>query len=639
MKYILCSFLLIIFMTELKSQSINYKSAPKDLQKKYSKAVQLYQQNQNDRAKEGFQKLIKKNPNFIDPNIMLGSIYFDLGEFSTAENYFQKAIKLDSNYQIKIYYTIALCQYKNYKFGEAYRNLQYYLTKEELNKDLILKAQLLIPNFRFADSAYKNPLEIKLKPFLALNTELSEYLPSITADGKTIVFTRKVSMRNEDLFISYKDESENWSDPKPLDDINSLYNEGAPAISPDGNTLIFTSCDRPESLGGCDLFISYFKEGIWTRPANLGHQVNTSAYESQPCISDNGNLLIFTSNRQGTLGGMDLWESRFVVDKGWSKPKNLGNKINTVGHESCPFIHPNGITLFFSSTGHPGMGVNDIFYSERIQRENWTSPKNMGFPINTTQDESSFITDFTGTTAYIATDRKENLLEGTQQHLDFYSFSIPENLRPKPSEYLELIVKNGSTNLGMMADVNIYNLTSSQMFYKNMTDPSGRLLVTLPVQERFALQINQKNFITHFEHVNTSENPGSYLNPRKLIISLYPVQKSNTTVILKNVFFEFSSDELKSESHYELNLLSDWLSKNEKIRIKITGHTDNVGETNFNKNLSLSRAIAVRNYLLTKGIHESRMITEGKGEEAPIKSNETAEGRQQNRRTEFEIIH
>lgn len=116
----------------------------------------------------------------------------------------------------------------------------------------------------------------------------------------------------------------------------------------------------------------------------------------------------------------------------------------------------------------------------------------MGFPINTTQDESSFITDFTGTTAYIATDRKENLLEGTQQHLDFYSFSIPENLRPKSSEYLELIVKNGSTNLGMMADVNIYNLTSSQMFYKNMTDPSGRLLVTLPVQERFALQINQK---------------------------------------------------------------------------------------------------------------------------------------------------
>jgi len=626
-------------MTELKAQSIIYKSASKDLQKKYTKAVQLYQQNKYDVAKESFQKIIIKKPNFVDPYIMLGSIHFDQGQYSNAENYFQKAIHLDSHYQIKIYYTIALCQYKNYRFGEAYRNLKYYLSKEQLNQDLLSKAQLLIPNYRFADSAYRNPLEIKLEPIQAINTELSEYLPSITADGKTLVFTRKVSIRNEDLFISYKNELGNWSEPKPIEEINSFYNEGAPAISPDGNTLIFTSCDRPESLGGCDLFISYLKEGSWSRPANLGHQVNTSAYESQPCISDNGNLLIFTSNRQGTLGGMDLWESRFMVDKGWSKPKNLGKKINTSAHESCPFIHPNGNTLFFGSTGHPGMGENDIFYSERFQREQWTTPLNMGFPINTTLDESSFITDFTGTTAYIASDRKENLLEGTKQNLDFYSFSIPKDLRPKASEYLELIVKNGVTNVGMMADVSIYNLTTSQIFYKNVSDPSGRLLVSLPVREKFAIHVSQIEFITHFEHINTSENPGSYLNPRKLIVSLYPVQKINTTVILKNVFFEFSSDELKPESHYELNLLADWLSKNEKIRIKITGHTDNIGEDSFNLDLSLSRASAVRNYLLTKGIQESRLIVEGKGAKVPIRSNETAEGRQQNRRTEFEIIH
>ncbi|MBK9270927.1 MAG: PD40 domain-containing protein [Saprospiraceae bacterium] len=639
MRYQLFTVVLFLFVLKASAQNIYIHNAKKNLKIQYSKALKLYQINEFESSKKAFKKILAKNPKFVDPYILLGSIGFDQKNFDEAETWFQKALDLDSFYQIKVYYTLALCQFENYQFTRAKLNLEKFLELEKSNKDLIQKAVHVLPTYRFADSVYRITLDIKLEAIASINTEQSEYLPSITADGRTMLFTRRIGIKNEDLYLTNLDENGNWSEPKALTEINSPYNEGAPTISPDGNAILFTSCNRPESFGGCDLFISHFKKGNWTRPVNLGDKINTPAYESQPCLAHNGKWLIFTSNRKGTFGGMDLWQTSFTDEKGWSIPKNLGPVINTVGHESCPFLHPNGITLFFSSTGHTGMGNNDIFYSNLDSKGNWTKPVNLGFPINTPLDESSFITDFTGTLGFMATDRLANERPGSKNQLDLYTFQMPPHLRPMPAEYLSIQVYDAASNQKMEASVTIFELENSKTYYKNTSRTDASLLVTVPIKQKYAIHIEKEAYQPYFEHINTSEIPGSFLNPRILNIYLNQVKQLTKPVVLKNVFFEFSSAELKPESHYELNQLKNWLLANPGLKIKITGHTDNEGEDEYNFRLSFARAGAVKKYLLSMGIAEEKIAVEGMGSTKPVRSNDTAEGRAQNRRTEFEIIH
>jgi len=633
MKYVL--IIIFFYNTIHVSFSQNYKTIntiSAKILKIYKKGDQAYKENQLKLAEEYFKKTIQKENHFIDSYIKLASINYDLAKYDQGIRYFQRALQLDSFYNNKIYYTLALSYYQIKKYDSAKVNMEIYLLREKENTDLINKAKRFLPIYSFADSAIQH--QVDFKPLLVnnLNSSYSEFLPSFTGDGKTIVFTRRIR-DNEDLYISYKADT-NWTVPQPIKELNSIYNEGAPAISPDGNILIFTSCDRRDSYGGCDLYISKKINGKWTTAINLGEKINSASFESQACLTNNGNELYFTSNRKGSIGGKDIWFSKKLENNSWSTPQNLGAKINTIWDEECPFMHMDGRTLYFSSDGHIGMGSKDIFYSKLIGIHQWSKPQNLGYPINTPNDESSLRVDFNGATAYFVSDN-ESILHNQTKNLDIYQFDLPKVLRPNHSIYFEITVKDKLTLLPIeKAFVKIVNLQTNQVFFQDHTDINGQLFISIPLGNILGIHITKAKYVLLSDQFNSLESNLEYY-PRKISWFLTKEDEEEQSIVLKNILFESNSVKLRDESIFELNELYLMIKQKSNFNIVIIGHTDNIGSEEDNLLLSLNRAQVVGDFLVNKGILRERISCFGKGESNPIDDNLNEEGRRNNRRTEF----
>ena len=642
MRYFLTFLLLFTTLQRVLTQSSPYitlkEVSPKTM-KLYQKANSLYKSDQYLKAKIQFEKILKKQPNFIDANIQLASVYYEINDYNNAEKYFEKAVSLSQDYNPKIFYTLALCNRNTKKYDEAKNNLKQFIERDKVNVELKSKAIELYPNFVFTDSATKSPSHFNIQEAWQWNSNHSEYLPTISADGNTVVFTRRINENNEDLYITYRKDT-SWTIPKSIEEINTLYNEGAPAISPDGRILVFTSCDIPESYGGCDLFISEYKDNEWSLPRNLSRDINTPGYESQANFADNGNTLYFVSNRKGGFGGYDLWVSYRMKNLSWSKPKNLGPSINTAKDEDCPFMHPNGKTLYFSSAGYPGMGGKDIYFSTKDKNNQWSPVQNMGYPLNSILNEASFITENNGVQAYYSSDIKyENTSTKIGRNLDFYSMQIPEFIRPPASTHVTISILDDQTKSGLEADVTVFDLVNNVVFYEGKSSVTGQVFVVLPTGANYALHIKKNDYIFDNSHFECKFN-GLPKQQQKITKYLHKL-KSNAehkAIILENIFFESASSMIKPESEFELNNLFQYLVENKNIKIKIIGHTDNIGNESDNQLLSSQRAKAVTDYLIQKGIETARISNEGKGESSPIDTNDTELGRRKNRRTEFLIL-
>lgn len=642
MKNIL-SIILLFLSSYIGAQDfISIKNASPKLLKSYKSASNLYKTDQYDKAIKAFQKIITKESKFIDAYIQLGSLYYESRDYRNAEKYFNQAINLSRDYNPKVFYTLALANREEKNFALAKNNLKQFIAMDRNNTELLAKAKLMLPNYEFADSAIQHPLDYKIRPLTAWNSLYSEYLPSMTADAKTAVFTRRGLNNNEDIYISYWNDTI-WSEPQSIDEINTVYNEGAATISPDGNSIVFTSCDRKESTGGCDLYISDYDGANWSIALPLSKEINTAAYESQACFAENGRVLYFVSDRKGSLGGYDIWYSTKQKDNAWSRPKNLGDMINTSRNEDCPFMHQNGTTLFFSSDGFAGMGGKDIFYSNRNKNGQWTKPVNLGYPLNSPLDESSFITAYDGVTGYYASDKFYDLAENkslaSQKNLDLYTLTIPESIRPIPSTYVAIESRDIESKKAIQSKISIFDIDHNMLYYEGMTDVNGRLLISLRAGSNYGLHIEKDGYI--FDNSNFLTDVASFHADQQHVIRFLQAinqTKTNATIILKNIFFEFGSAILKAESNFELIALFKTLTDNTSMKIKILGHTDNVGSESDNIKLSSDRAKAVYDFLIKKGIEATRLSYEGRGELTPIATNETESGRQQNRRTEFIIL-
>jgi outer membrane protein OmpA-like peptidoglycan-associated protein/tetratricopeptide (TPR) repeat protein len=635
-------FILILLLVNalLFTQSIiTVKNAPKSSLKLYQNGVKLYKENQYEKAIVQFQKALQKSPRFIDAELQWGSVCFEIRDYDCAEVHFQSVLQLDSNYKTKVYYTLALTQYQLDHFRAAKENMEKYLSKESSNQELLLKANTLLPKIVFADSATRFPVNVTPVYLKELNTEFKEYLPTISADGKTCVFTRRSFRGDEDLYITYHNSSI-WSEPQPIKELNTFADEASPALSQDGQTLVFVICNGAYSYGGCDLYYSEYGDEQWSEPRNMGEKINTAAFESQPCLAENGSAIYFTSNRKGSYGGFDIWMSRRKEDRSWSVPKNLGPIINTAGNEQCPYLHPNGSILYFSSDYFPGMGERDLFYSTLDTKGHWQAPVNLGYPINSKGDESSFIVFPNGEKAWMASNKMNATKKDVYQRsdLDLFELDLPAMLQVKPSTYVEITVVDKNSGKSINADVNIFDLNSNKSFYDHKMNGSGRLLIALPTGADYGLHIHHKDYLFVPDQFRCSDERNQY---EPLIIHKRLEKISdiiNTKVTLHNIFFEFGSAVLKPESRFELDGLVTFLNDNPKLKLKITGHTDDVGSDADNQILSQKRAQSVVDYLNQKGIIIARLISEGKGETMPVDSNETDEGRRNNRRIEFTIV-
>jgi outer membrane protein OmpA-like peptidoglycan-associated protein len=503
-----------------------------------------------------------------------------------------------------------------------------------------------LEELKFRHYSYTHPVDFDPVPLgTEINTPDSEYLPAFNANGSVMVYTKRKSSeflsnpstrgQQEDLYISYIDNDNNFSKGIPLEELNTRLNEGAHSFSQDGKILIFTACDRPQSFGGCDLYISFKKNNNWSEPQNMGDVINTRHWESQPCLSADNKTLYFSSTRSGGYGKADIWKVNLENGK-WSDAVNLGPLINTKGNEESPFIHPDNETIYFRSDHHIGLGDFDLFLS-RLSNDEWTIPVNLGYPINSKGSEGALYVDLNGQKAYYATDKFTE-----QKNLDILYFKLPEQLRPQKVSYMTLRVRESDSFLPLAAKVELIDLQGIRENKLYKTDQKGELLTVLNTGE-YALNVSMPGFLFHSENILIDEQK-TIQKPFVFDIVLHRIKKStiaqdNQPVTLENIFFESGSDKLLSKSNVELKILEDLLKTNPAINIQIIGHTDNVGSSDDNMLLSENRAKAIYNALISRGISNSRLLYIGMGETQPIDNNDTELGRQNNRRTEFIIIN
>jgi outer membrane protein OmpA-like peptidoglycan-associated protein/tetratricopeptide (TPR) repeat protein len=612
-----------------------------DPQKVNKKAGEIYGQAYEEATAGNYTVALKYlenalalDPKFVDVFLSRAGIHAELKNYKASVADFETGLNMDPVYSrtYLLPYSISLAGAG--KFEKALTAVNEFLANPTLNAQSIKAGNYRKEAYTFAVD-YEKKYPSKDYVFApqnlgdSINSDALEYFPSFTIDGSKMIFTRRIAS-DEDFYESHFIDGK-WSKAAALGGkVNTNLNEGAQNISQDGQLLIFTGCNYPEGEGSCDLYFSVQTKNGWSDPQNLGPVVNTDFWESSPSLSPDKKDLYFASSRAGGFGGRDIWVTHRLPTGKWSRPENLGEAINTSGDESCPFMHADNETLYFNSNGQPGYGMTDLFYSKKVNDSSWTVAKNLGYPVNTIDDQGSLIVAADGKTAYYASDGTD-----TKGGLDIYSFQLREDIRPLRTLWVKGKVFDKKTQEGLPSAVELTELKSGNLISRIQTDEDGNYLVTLPVGKDYAFNVNRKNYLFYSDHFSLAvNNPDSVFT---INIPLQPIEKG-ATIVLKNIFFETGKFDLKNESKSELDKLVTLLNDNPNLRIQIDGHTDNVGQEKDNLFLSANRAKSVVDYLLQKNIFAARLMSKGFGSTKPLTDNKTEAGKALNRRTELSVI-
>lgn len=616
------------------------------------KATKYYKAAQEARHKRDFSteiKLLEKaihiDPNFFNAHYQLAGDYYLLRRdnpafLAKAEMHYRKAAQIQPNLSRVAYLYFIVAEFDmqkgNYELAKA--NYDKYLSFKPRKDHSLVKATKASRDCSFAIEGMKHPLKFKPEPLPDnINRHAVQYYPMLSADQEMMIFTSRRSPKpphdHEDMFVSYKKEGK-WSDPEPITELNTFLNEGTCTISADGKTLIFTFCKGSEKrrvYGSCDLFISYNQGGQWSKPVNMGANINSPYWDTQPSLSADGTSLYFISSRPGGKGGIDIWLSEKDENGEWKKPQNLGTSVNTPFDEVAPFIHANNKTLYFASDGHIGYGGRDLYKIEK-EENGWGKVQNLGYPVNDFTNQVGLFVSADGKTGYYSHEKGKN---GNLTSSILHSFELPEEIRVKTaSNYLKGTVYDAKTKEKLGAKIDLYNLKSDTLVSKIQSDPkNGSYLITLNQGGDYALNVNKEGYLFQsksFDYTKKSES---------LVIDIYldPIEK-NKSVELNNIFFETAKWDLKEKSKTELNILVKFLTQNPKLKVEIAGHTDNVGSDANNKKLSQQRAASVSQFLIEQGIDKARLQSVGYGESQPKVENDSEQNRQTNRRIEFTIL-
>lgn len=648
-------FLFYLIHSTVNIQAQNYltrQTAPPKALKAFEQAQAYSRAGQTEAALKQVDAILRQNPAFIDAMLLRAALRMDANQYAQAEADYLQAVTLAPEYDPRAWYPLGLSQLRQAKYEQALHSFEKYLQSPGArNEAQRTRAEQYAANARFAVEAIKKPVPFDPRPLSdSINTSAPESLPSLTADGNILVFTRMVNGQ-EDFYFSRRLPDGAWSKAEPLAGINTPYNEGAQCISADGRTLVFNACNTPDGFGSCDLYLSRWENGRWSRPQNLGDPVNSKYLERQPTLSADGKVILFSSDRPGGYGGRDIWLTRLKPDGQWSPPVNLGPQINTAGNEDCPFFHADSRTLYFMSDGHPGMGGFDLFVSRLNADGFFGKPENLGYPINTLANEGGLILSLDGATAYYTSDARDSRAQPGQNragiNTDIFTFDMPPSLRPYPVTYVKASIRDAHTRRPLSAEVSLYAMPDNRLLQNDRAADDGTLLYCLPAGQNYALHIVHPGYVFHtarfeLDSVHRPEQP--FL----LRVDLMPLpvasdastatSTTSVPVILHNILFDTGSALFLPESRAELNRLQQFLKDNPQVHIRINGHTDNTGAPEANQLLSEKRAKAVCDYLILGGIAPERLQYKGYGENRPIASNSTPEGRRQNRRTEFEIL-
>ncbi len=632
MKYFVFCFCLI---SVANAQNYNPDAVNKKAAGAYAKAINLLQ---NDEIKEAIPVLkqaIAYDANYADAYLNLAGAYGELKDYANCVSNYEKAFAIDSAYS-KFYllpYSINLTGLG--KFNEALQAVNNFLSIQNLSDKSRKAAAYRKSCYEFAIqyASTHNNSDYEFAPVNLgdnINSETSEYYPSFTIDDSILVFTRRGEGIRED-FVESTLTSNGYSKAEIIKgDINVEPSKGGINISQDGEWLLFAGNFAGKGFGNFDLYISYDTPTGWSEPINLGANINTEFWESSPSLSPDKNALYFSSDRPGGYGGRDLYVSYREPNGKWSTAQNMGPEINSAGDEIAPFIHADNQTLYYTSNGLPGYGGTDLYVIRKGADGKWGSPENLGYPVNTIENEGSLFVASDGVTAYYASDRAD-----TRGQLDLYRFQLKPEIRPAKTFYVQGYITDATSKKGLPSSVELSNDSTQQLITKLQTDETGFYFVTLPVGKNYTFTVNRKGYLFYSDVFALAEKPADSTYQKN--IALQPVTL-NASVTLKNIQFQFNSYQLEPVSLIELNKLIELMNDNAAIKIQISGHTDNIGNDAANLKLSANRAKAVVDYLVSKGMDAKRLTYKGFGATKPVSDNTTEEGRAINRRTEFTVV-
>lgn len=612
-----------LFCTANKGNAQNEQAASKLLDKA---AIALDAQNY-DECIQLLQSSIQKDTNYIDSYITLFQVYVKIKQQHNAIAIFEKAMQKDNEGCIPYFlkYATALASVGEYE--KAYTILNAYQTKTPAYQQQSIQDLISICNF-----AKLHPAD----PFIevtnvgdSINSSNAEYFPTITVQDSLFVFMRRDSYKREDFLYSTISNN-GFSLAKPLSDsLNFADKKGAPSLSSNLNTLYYAAEYNEMGFGRYDIYMVQKKDSGWSFPINLGRNINSDFWESAPSISPDGQALFFSSNIPGGYGGIDIYVAYKNKYGDWGKAYNMGPNINTKGDDQTPFIHADNSTLYFSSNGWPGYGGTDIFVSYKRVDGKWSKPTNLGYPINTFNDEGSIAVASNGKEGYIASDRADS-----RGGLDIYKLVLPKNAQANKTFYFKGIITDAKTNKAIPGLVRLADPKDSTRFMLINVDSSGLFVLSIPQFDSLGIQVNSPQH--EYASMLLSKDSLNQMTGTTQYFNLSPIQ-NKFTKDFKNVFFEINAAQLKVASNIELDALVNYLASSPNATILIEGHTDNTGSELANINLSEKRANAIAQYLILKGIDKNRIASKGYGSSKPIADNNTVNGRAQNRRSSFTI--
>ena len=615
----------------------------------YQQAVQRYEFQQYDEARNLAVKALRKDEQMMNAYLLIGEAWEAQRNTQKTVSAYNQCLRADATFW-PCRWRLAINRQRNGDYQEAARHFRTLARNDNLPEKY---RKHLAKKQRAVDTAIAlkaRPLPYNLENLGGgVNASSDEYWPALTADESCIFFTRRVTRQKrfgertvsfayEDIYSSCRTDS-GWSNAQAVTGrLNSREaNEGAIALSANGEKMIFTICSSEMGHGSCDLYISKLTSSGWSEPRNLGPPINTSHKETQPSLSPDGETLYFASNRPGGFGNMDIWRVALSSDtktKARTEPENLGQMINTDHDDRSPFIHPDNSTLYFSSDGWPGMGRGDLFYSRKNENGTFEQPTNLGYPINNHEDQVALFVAADGQNAYLAT-RADSL--SSYGGVDIYSFELPKSKKPAPVIYLKGKVLDKKLMTPLAAEVKILDLETRNTIRTVETEAAnGKFLFTLPAGANYLLHVKSPDHLFFSDHLDLRDQPA--YQPYKQNVLLSRLQ-SRAQMVLRNVFFDTDSFRLKPYSYPELKAVADMLQESPGVNIKIGGHTDDVGSDSYNEQLSEKRARSVYKYLVAQqGIAPERLSYQGYGSSQSMVPNTSERNRARNRRITIEVI-
>jgi outer membrane protein OmpA-like peptidoglycan-associated protein len=611
------------------------------------------------------------NPNNAELNFKIGNSLLYTSRKAEALKHLEKAKELDPKVDGFLDFYLGMAYHLKGDFTKALEYYQSFESNAKSKSVASLGAMLdkRMKECRIGKELYANPVRAWVDNVESVNSSFDEVSPCISTDGGTIYFTsnrdngrsaKETGLWDDDIYTT-ENEDGKWSKPKNIGaPINTDKDETATMLYFDGSRmLLFKDVD-----GSFDILESKLKGSRWSEPESVSPNINTRHHQTHASYELGARKMFFIVNKEndGEAKNSDMYFSGVIdkVSKKWGTPQPVGITINTKFNEGSVYMHPNGEVMYFSSEGHNSMGGYDIYMSVKKQGQ-WSEPINMGYPINTPYDDMFFAATANGKFAYIASNRdggkggydiykvtfwgpdKEPAIDAEDYLLASIANPI-QDVKPERQvavDKVNLTVFKGKTvdaltGKPVQADIEIIDNSKAELIETVTTNSeSGKFLLALNSGFNYGISVKAEGYLFHSENFDIPAQ--SEYNLVNKVIELKNIKKGST-IALRNIFFDTGKATLRAESNTELERLVKLMKDAPKLKVEISGHTDNTGSNAINEQLSQDRAQAVVDYLVKKGIASDRLTAMGYGSSVPVASNNSAEGRQQNRRTEFKIL-